>query len=274
MMFFKNTHIILIALIALVLTTACSTYQKALKSEDAALKFTMSDSLYQVGKYKKALKLMEDIVPYYRGKPQAERLMFFYSDTYFQLEDFYLSGYQFERFARSYPNSDRIIEASFKGAKSYYELSPRFSLDQKETYTGLEKLQIFIDTYPDSEYTAEANLLVAELNGKLERKAFEIAKQYYNREDFKPAIAAFDNFILEYPGSDYRAEIFYLRLLSSYKFADNSFDTLVVERMEEARGYYDSFNKYFSDSEYKAEADEVLANIEARISKIQSEKGT
>ncbi|MEP2935070.1 MAG: outer membrane protein assembly factor BamD [Gilvibacter sp.] len=269
-MFFKKTHIVALALLSLVIATSCSPYQKVLKSDDAALKFATADSLYQEGKYKKALKLMEDIVPAYRGKPQAERLMFFYADTYFQLEDYYLSGYQFERFARSYPSSDKIIEASFKGAKSYYELSPRFSLDQKETYTGLEKLQSFIDRYPDSDYIAEANTLVDELNLKLERKAIEISKQYYNRDDFKAAIAAFDNFITDFPGSSYRAEAFYMRMLSSYRLADNSFDSLVQERMEEAKEHYQSFNKYFSDSEFKADADEILAEIEDRLIKIQS----
>jgi outer membrane protein assembly factor BamD len=269
-MFLKKTHIIVLGLIALVLTASCSPFHKALKSDDPALKYAMADSLYQAGKYKRALKLMEDIVPAYRGKPQAERLMFFYADTYFQLEDYYLSGYQFERFARSYPSSDKIEEASFKGAKSYYELSPRFSLDQTETYTGLEKLQGFIDTFPDSEYVSEANVLVDELNLKLERKAIEIAKQYFNREDFKAAIAAFDNFITDYPGSQYRAEAFYLRLVSSYRLADNSFDSLVAERMKEAKGYYQSFNKYFPDSEFKADADEILADIEERLLKIQS----
>lgn len=269
-MFFKKTHIVVIALFSLVLAASCSPYQKVLKSEDAALKYSTADSLYQIGKYKKALKLMEDIVPAYRGKPQAERLMFFYADTYFQLGDYYLSGYQFERFARSYPKSDRIEEASFKGAKSYYELSPRFSLDQTETFTGLEKLQSFIDYYPDSEYVAEANVLVKELNEKLERKAIEISKQYYNRDDFKAAIAAFENFITDYPGSSYRAEAFYMRILASYRLADNSFDSLVQERMEEAKEHYESFNKYFSDSEFKADADEILADIEARLAKIQS----
>ena len=100
---------------------------------------------------------MEQIVPVYRGKPQAEKLMFMYADTYYKLEDYYLSGYQFERFAASYPKSDSVETAAYYSASSYYELSPVYSLDQKDTYTGLEKLQAFIDTYPNSEYRKEAN---------------------------------------------------------------------------------------------------------------------
>ncbi len=108
---------------------------------------------------------MEQIVPAYRGKPQAEKLMFIYANTYYKLEDFYLSGYQFERFTQAYPKSDSAEVASFKGAKSFYELSPRYTLDQKDTYKGLEKLQEFINQYPNSERRPEANKLVAELAG-------------------------------------------------------------------------------------------------------------
>ena len=100
-------YIILVA----VFTVSCSPYQKVLKSEDTGLKFHYADSLYNTGKYKKALKLMEQIVPAYRGKPQGEKLMYLYSDTFYNLGDHYLSGYQFERFVATYPDSEKAEEA-------------------------------------------------------------------------------------------------------------------------------------------------------------------
>jgi len=260
----------ILLLFALTFIFSCGPYQKALKSDDAALKYQMADSLYTIGKYSKALKLMEDIIPAYRGKPQAERLMFFYADTYFHLEDFYLSGYQFERFARSYPLSDKVEEAAFKGAKSYYELSPRYSLDQKDTYIALEKLQTYINTYPDSDLIPEANKLVLELNTKLQKKDFEIAKQYFHVEDYKSAIEAFENFIVDHPGSIYRSEAFLMRLKAAYNLAIKSFDVLVEERLENAKKFYNSFNKYYTDSEFKEEADSIFADIEKELEKKQS----
>lgn len=265
----KNKFWLFAALVALILGS-CSPFQKVYKGDDIAEKYRFADSLYQIGKYKKALKLMEEIVPAYRGKPQAERLMYFYADTYYQLEDYYLSGYQFERFVRSYPNSDRVQEAAYKGAKSYYELSPRYSLDQEDTYTALQKLQGFIDQFPESDYLAEANGLVDELNQKLELKAIKIAKQYYHREDFKSAIEAYENFVTDYPGSIYRAEAFYMRIDSEYQLAINSFETLVPERLKAAKEYYDSFIRYFPDSEFRADADEIYADIELRLNQAEA----
>ncbi len=114
---------------------------------------------------------MEQLVPAYRGKPQAEKLMFMYANTFYELGDNYSAGYQFERFTQAYPQSDSTELAFFKSAKSFYNLSERYSLDQKETYRGMEKLQDFINTYPNSEKREEANKLVTELRTKLEKKA-------------------------------------------------------------------------------------------------------
>ena len=111
-------------LILSILLSGCSEYQKLLRSDDTAAKYTMTDSLYKAKKYKKALPLMEQIVPIYRGKPQAEPLMYRYANTFYNLEDYYLAGYQFERFVVSYPKSDSLEMAAYKSAKSYYELSP------------------------------------------------------------------------------------------------------------------------------------------------------
>jgi outer membrane protein assembly factor BamD len=214
---------------------------------------------------------MEQIVPVYRGKPQAEKLMYIYANTFYNLEDYYLAGYQFERFAASYPKSDSLELASYRSAKSYYELSPRFSLDQKDTYKGLEKLQEFINKYPDSEFRLDANERVSELREKLEKKDIDIAKQYlriveYTR-NYKAAIEAFDNFITDHPGSKYRIDAFFGRFQASYQQAIKSHPSLLQERLISSKGYYNSFVKYYSDSELKSDADKILEDIDKRTIK-------
>ncbi len=258
-------RILLTTLALATLFFSCSPYQKALKSEDVGLKFHMADSLYTVGKYKKALKLMEQVVPEYRGKPQAEKLMFLYSDTFYNLGDYYLAGYQFERFSNSYPLSEKAEEAAFKGAKSYYFLSPRYSLDQKDTKVALEKLQEFINKYSNLTFIADANQLVEELTHKLEKKEFEVAKQYNRIFDYKAAISAFDNFILDHPGSEFREEAYFMKFESAYQLAVRSIENLVEERLTTAKSYYESFKRNYPESKFQAEAETILEDIEQRI---------
>jgi len=257
---------ILLAFCFTIIFTSCSPYQKVYKGDDVGAKFVFADSLYQLGKYKKALKLMEQIVPAYRGKPQAERLMFIYANTFYKMEDYYLAGYQFERFEVSYPTSDSVEVAGYKSAKSYSELSPRFSLDQRDTDKALEKLQEYVNKYPNGEYRIEANALVAELRDKLEKKDIKVAQQYLRISDYKPAIAAFDNFISDHPGSKYRKDAFYGRFDAAYQLAINSIPQLVQERLVSAKNYYQSFVKYYKkDAELMKDAEDILTDINKRL---------
>ena len=270
-MFFKTLKITFLVVGAALSLGACSEYQKVLKSDDTAAKYAAADSLYNVGKYKKALKLMEQIVPAYRGKPQAERLMFIYANTFYELEDYLLAGYQFERFETSFPQSDSVEVAAYKSAISYYELSPRYSLEQEDTYKALEKMQAYINKYPNSEYRLKTNEKVQELRIKLEKKDFEIAKQYFDIAEYLgsyvPAIEGFDNFILDHPGSVYRKEAFYYRLEAAYKRAISGVPSEVQGRLETAKGYYNAFQKYFKNdtSEFKQQADEIMQAIDAQL---------
>ena len=261
---------VFIILCITVLFSSCGEYQKVLRKDDMATKYVFADSLYKKGKYKKALKLMEQLMPAYRGKPQAEKLTFIYANTYYELGDYYLAGYQFERFTQAYPQSDSVEVAFFKSAKSFYNLSERYSLDQRETHKGLNKLQDFINTYPDSEKREEANTLVVELRTKLEKKEFEVAKQYYHIERYKAAIESFDNFIADNPGTIFREEAFVFRLKSAYKLAINSIPSLVEERLQTAKKFYNSYQKYYKDGSLLEDANEISQDIDKRLSSLES----
>ncbi len=256
------------------LFSSCSEYQKVLKNPDAGAKFAFAEKLYEEENYKKSLKLMEQIVPVYRGKPQAEKLMFMYANTYYKLGDYYLSGYQFDRFANSYPKSDSLEFASYLSAISYYHLSPIYSKDQTETHTGLEKLQIFIDNFPNSEYRVEANEKVSELRYKLEKKDIEIAKQYLKLGNalatYKNSIAAFDNFISDHPGSVFREAAFFGKFEAAYQLAIKSVPSKVHQRLLIAKDYYTDYIKYYKESDSMPEAEKIMADIENRLTNTET----
>ena len=264
-------NIVYIFLMTLVFSS-CSEFQKALKSEDTATKFQLGTELFDAGKYNKANRLFSQIVPSYRGKPQAEKLMYMYSMSYYYMNDYHLSGYQLERFESSYPKSEKAEESLFLSAKSYYMLSPIYSKEQKETKEAIEKLQLFINKYPDSQYLPEANALIKELDYKLEKKAFEIAKQYstiayFEAADYEAAIKAFDNFLLEYPGTSFREQAMYYRLETAQKLALNSVEYKKEERLSTALGYFNTFKKYFPESQFIGDAERVNQDVQNELQK-------
>jgi outer membrane protein assembly factor BamD len=249
----------------LVLFVSCNQYQKALKSDDVAVKTEAANKMYETGKYLKAIRLYEQVAPAYKGKPQAERLFYMYSKALYNTKQYYLAGYQFENFAASYPKSEKREEASFLAAECFYKLSPVYSLDQTDTEKALEKVQKFIDTYPNSEYLPKANVHVKELREKLEMKAFEIAKQYNSISDFKGALKAFENFLADYPGTPFKEQALFYRLDSAYKLAINSVEYKKEERLAYAKSTYTNLIKFKSDTQYKASANDMLVTIEQEL---------
>ena len=102
---------------------SCNEYQKILNSEDNNLKYKAAEKYYNNGEYRRANRLLEQLVPIYRGKPQAERLVYFFADSYFQTKNYYLASYQFESFMKSFPKSQKLEEASFFAAISLHDVS-------------------------------------------------------------------------------------------------------------------------------------------------------
>jgi outer membrane protein assembly factor BamD len=245
--------------------SSCNTYQKALKSDDIKLKYDLAEQYYNAEDYRRAKNLFEQLQPKYRGKPQAERITFFYANCLFQTKSYISSAYEFESFTKAYPKSQKLEEAYYMMALSYSKVSPVFSLDQKDTYEALNKLQEYINRYPESERLEEANNLVQGLREKTEHKAFEIAKQYHKIRDYKAAIKAIDNFIGDNPGTPYREEAMVVQFQSASILALNSVYRKKEERLKAAKNYYKEFKRAYPESSFLEDCDKLFDEVDKEI---------
>jgi len=253
------------ALTMILLISSCNEYQKVLNNEDMNVKYKAAEEYYNNGEYRRANRILEQLVPAYRGKPQAERLVYFFANSYFQTKNYYLASYQFESFIKSFPKSQKLEEATFFAAKSHYMMSPTFSLDQEETNTAIEKLQIFMNNYPKSKFTDECNQLISELQNKIEKKEFEIAKQYYNIYDYRAAIKSLDNFVGEFVGSKFREEALYYKFLSSYEIAINSVESKKLQRLSDLKQLHNNIVRYYPETLFEEDLTKKMEVIEKEI---------
>lgn len=250
--------------------SSCNEYQNALKSTEIKEKYQLAEKLYNEGDYKRANRLFEQIAPGFVGKPQGERVLFFFANTYYQTRSYSLASFSFDRFVRSYPKSDKLEEASFLDAKSTYFVSPKYSLDQAETDKAITKLQTFINTYPNSEYFEEANNLAQDLNTRKEKKQLEIAKQFNKVGEFNfpilvSAIKALDNFVADNPGSEFREEALYYKMEAATRLALKSTFRKKKVRLTDAKDAYGVLMKYFPESEYGESAKSLLSRVEKEL---------
>tara|TARA_B100001769_G_scaffold115831_1_gene90353 strand:+ start:784 stop:1569 length:786 start_codon:yes stop_codon:yes gene_type:complete len=245
----------------LILISSCSEYQKALNSDEVSVKFNLGTELYDAEKYSKASRLFAQILPQYRGKPQAQKLTFMQAMCFYNTKDYNSSSYQMERFVNSYPESEKVEEMAFLGAKSYYLMSPIFSKDSEDTKIAIDKMQEFINAFPESEFNDDANKIIFELDYRLELKEFNIALQYNVLTDYQAAIKSFENFLIDFPGSDLREKALYYRFDSAYKLAINSVVWRQKERIENAVSYFNSFKNTYNDSEFLDEMESKISEL-------------
>ncbi len=263
----KNISFFIIALITL---SSCSEYNKVLNKGDIKSQYKMAEELYDAGKYSKAMVLFEKVAPSFKGKPQLQRIRYMSAKADYALKNYSLASYRFNRFINNYPKSSKIEEANYLVSQSFYNASPRASLEQKDTFEALTALQNFLDKYPDSKYTKQVNSQYKELTHKLEKKAFDIAKLYYTTGKYKSAIIAMDNYLSEYLGTIYKEDALFYKFKAAYQLGIKSVSYKKEQRLKNAITANKRFTKYYPDSKYKNETASLLKKITRELERIQS----
>lgn len=259
---------IFLSLVTLLLIS-CGDYNKVLKGSSTEDKFNLAKSYYEKsletgkrGKMLKALRLFEQIQPGMRGKPQNEIVSYYISNGNYVIGDYLISGYKFERFIKSFPDSEKKEEAAYKSADSYYRASPKYSLDQADTNKAIDKLQIYLNAYPEGDFFQEANDHLAELRHKLEKKDYEIAKKLHHMEFWYPAAHALNNFIEQNPGSEFNESAYFYKFESEFTYAKKSFKSVMRERLDEANNFYKDYVDRYPEGKYIDKVNEYKAEMQ------------
>jgi len=252
-------HSVLIALA--VLLTQCSGFQKTLNKGKPEEQYKMASELFGQGKYGRAIQLFEKIIPFYRGKPQMERIQYMYSMANYEEKNYLISGYHFERFTKNFPRSTKREEAMYLAAMSYYLSTPKSSLDQTDTQKAIDAFQRFIDNYPESNKVKEANKYIRLLEQRIEKKEFDIAYQYYHTGQYKAAIVAFDNFISEHLGTKYKEDALYYKAKSAYLLTKNSVESKIPERAAKALKALNRVLRNYPGTEYKKDIESMINEL-------------
>jgi outer membrane protein assembly factor BamD len=269
---FKIKHLIILSFtIAFLSLGACkSRFEKLRLSNDVAKKYQEGIRLYNKKDYSRALILFEGLVQKYRGTAEAEDLNYYYAFTLYRLKDYTTARYKFKEFADTYPASKNAEECRYMGAYCYYLDSPKSSLDQENTYKAIDALQLFINLYPRSDRATQAAQYIANLRDKLETKAFDNAKLYYDLggydiTNYKSAVVALKNAQIEFPDIKYAEEMNLLIVKSQFMYAKNSFPARQEDRFNEAIEYYNEFIEAYPNSKYAKEAKQLKDDSDTGI---------
>lgn len=234
-----------------------------------------ANEYYDKEEYRKAAELYERILPSIGGSSEAEEVSFKVGMANYLVNNFVLADYHFRRFHENYGRSPRAEEAFYLQAYSIYKDAPITSLDATKTREAISTMQNYLNRFPLSERKEDATKIIDELQVRLETKSYDIAKLYWALSEglfaqsyLEASLVAFENFERDFPDSDYREELGYLKIVAQLRIAQNSILAKKEERLYKAVSYYEDFLNYYPGSKYSVQAQKVYEQCLTEINKI------
>lgn len=264
-----NHHILLLLLVTLV-NAGCSEFNRALKSTDLEQKWQVAQKYYDKERYEQAIPLLEELIVLTRGTQRSVEVNYKHAKAHFLMEDYTLAGYYLSNYVRTFATSQYAEECAFLSAYCYYKNSPDHELDQTDTRTAIDQMQLFMVRYPNSTLKDSCNNLIDVMRAKLEVKSFESAMQYHHMRNYQAAGVAFRNFNREWPNSKYREEAMWLILKSDQELAVNSVESKKRERLNEAIRSCRNFTDAFPQSPLIGDAERIFRILEQELGTIST----
>ncbi|MGM9774127.1 MAG: outer membrane protein assembly factor BamD [Candidatus Egerieousia sp.] len=248
----KSGLFAVLAGLVLLLSGCRSQFDIILQSNDTDVKFKAGLDYYNVGKFRKAAAIFESMLLVSQGTPQEDSVHYYNAMSNYRYGDYITAEANFAKFLEVFPRSPFAEESKFLRIKCLYEGTYRWELDQVPTQKAMAIIGEFMFENPDSQYYPICQAMLDEFQERLDRKAYEAAKLYYNMEDFQASRYALKNVLKDNSDNQYREQILYYTALSSYKYANLSIPEKQKERyMTFIDDYYNFVGEYPTVKERK-----------------------
>lgn len=260
----RRTFLIGLAVLAFVSgTSSCkSQFELLLNGNDVDLQYRTAFELFEAGKYAKAAQLFEKLQLATSGTPQDDTVQFYTGLSHYEYGDIYSAEPALESFVSVFPRSPFAERAKFLRIDCLYRQTLRYELDQTPTYKAMSVIAQYMYEHPGNPYMAECEAMMADLNERLDRKAYEAARLYYTIEEYKAAHYALRNVLKEDASNVYREDILYYTAMAAYRFADNSVAAKQRARyMDFVDDYYNFIGEY-PESGYRKELDGLFEKVQ------------
>ena len=250
----KKYYILL--LLPFLLASCKSQFDALLSSNDADAKYKAAFEYFNNKKYQKASQLFESLSALTSGTARDDTVQFYWGLSNYRYKDFYTAETNFAKFLEKFPRSPFAEDARFLHLDCMYRSTYRWELDQTPTYACLQAIAEYLTAFPgDNPHTDACRKMAADLNERLDRKAFENARLYYKMEDYLAARVALRNVLKDNAENGYREDILYYTAMASYHYARMSVPAKQKDRYLTFVDDYLNFIGEYGESKYRRELD-------------------
>ncbi len=261
-----NLRTIILAAVALVTLSSCkSQFEQMLNSSDTDAKYEAAFKYYNDRKYSKAASLFESLSVMTSGTERDDTVRYYWGLSNYKFKDYYTAETNFERFVETFPRSPFASEARYLRLDCLYRSTLRYELDQTPSHKAINAISEYMIEFPSSTHIAECEDMLEDLNGRIDRKAYEGAKLYYKMEDYLASRVALRNVLKDNSENIYREDILYYIAMSSYKYAQLSVHSKQRERYLVFVDDYFNFIGELPESKYRKELDAVYQRVQKAL---------
>lgn len=256
-----NTNLlrtIIILFSAVLILSSCRNQDLIRPGDSIEVAFEKAKNQFDNENYTEAARAFETVVSIGRGTDIGQEAQYYLAESYYNDGRYLVAASEYNRFAQFYPNSPRREEVDFKEALCYYNLSPRYKLDQTYTNRSIENFRLFLSRYPNSERAEEAGEYITEMREKLARKTYEAAEFYKRTSRYNSAAIYYNRVIDQYPETSWAERALVDQIESYILYADNSIETRQEERYRLAIESYETYLQLFPRGDYRSRAEDLV----------------
>ena len=155
-------------------------------------------AFFEEEKYVKASQQFNIIVERASHTDLGDDALFFLAESYFLNKDYDLALVEFEKLVSRMGFSPYIEKSRWRICETLMLLSPNFYHDQESSKKAISQIQEFLDDFPNSEYSKDADKLINELRTRLAEKNMETGKLYVKLKAYDSAIVSYKIVVNEF----------------------------------------------------------------------------
>lgn len=250
---------------------SCGEYSAAFKHGDTEYKYEVAKACYARGQYVHAQELFSSLILATKGTGYAEECLYMMGMSAYMSRDLETSSQTFRKYYQSYPRGLYVEQARYYCGRSLYESVPDPRLDQTITYSAINELQAFLDSYPNTKLRSQTQEMLQQLQDHLVDKELRTCQLYYDLgsyvgnstgggSNYEACIITCENALKDYPyaAPAFREQFMILTLRSRYHLARQSVVEKQAERFRQTVDDYYAFANEFPESQYLSEAQRYL----------------
>ena len=218
--------------------------------QDLNYKFDEAKFSFEEEKYSKAKEQFQFIIYNNPGSTIATKSQYYLAESYYHLENYYQASREYDKFTMISQNSELVAKSKFLTCKCLYLLSTDSNKDQKDTQFTINRIQLFLEEYPNTGHKSECESMIENLRKKLAKKDIDSGKLYLRMEKYESALIYFNLVLSEYWDTSYTDDALH-HIIISYVLDD---------KIEEAEFFFHDNKNKFKDDSYLYKSENIIKN--------------